>query len=50
MIRVIPASTEPCTFLSSLLLLKGHTFHNCNGVPTSNVCTAGTLLLLTGWN
>jgi hypothetical protein len=50
MIRVIPASTEPCTFFSSLLLLTGHPFHNCNAVPTSNVCTAGTLLLLTGWN
>jgi hypothetical protein len=47
---VIPASTEPCTFCSSLLLLKGHKFHNGNTVPTSNVCTAGTLLLLTVWN
>jgi len=50
MMHVIPASTEPCTVFSSLLLLKAHTFYNCNAVPTSNVCTAGTLLLLTGWN
>ena len=50
MICVIPASTEPCTIFSILVLLKGHTFHNCSAVPTSNVCTAGTSLLLTGWN
>lgn len=50
MICAITANTEPCTFFSTLLLLKGHTFHNCNTVPTSNVCTAGTLLLLIGWN
>jgi len=50
MICVITASTDPCTFFSSLLLLKGHTFHNCYAVPTSNACTAGILLLLTGLN